>query len=202
MGIALEPFGDAAWRVRLPEGADGRAVLDALRALPRVVDAVVCERHALVTFHTNAPPGGVEAAIERATSTAAGSRIPLDHSIRVRYGGPDLAEVAAEVGMSTEEVVALHANRTYTVAVMGFMPGFAYLRGLDSRLLVARRANPRPRIAPLSVGVAGPYTGVYPFASPGGWNLLGIAVGFVPFDARAGATLALGDRVHFVPEPP
>jgi UPF0271 protein len=202
VSIALQAFGDAAWRAPLPEGANARAVLDALRALPRVVDAVVSERHALIAFHPKEPPEGVEAAINRALSAAAGAGTALEHIVRVRYDGPDLADVAAAVGISSEDVVALHTNPTYIVAVMGFMPGFAYLRGLDARLLVPRRASPRPRIAPLSIGIAGPYTGVYPFASPGGWNLLGVAIGFVPFDARAGARLALGDRVHFIREQP
>jgi UPF0271 protein len=84
--------------------------------------------------------------------------------------------------------------------LIGFLPGFAYLRGLDPRIVVPRRPSPRARIAPLSTGVAGPYTGVYPFASPGGWNIVGVAVGFTPFDARSGAKLALGDRVLFVRE--
>ena len=86
----------------------------------------------------------------------------------------------------------------YVVAAIGFLPGFAYLRGLDARLVVPRRAAPRTRVEALSVAIAGPYAGVYPFESPGGWNLLGTAVGFSPFDARAGAVLALGDRVRFV----
>jgi UPF0271 protein len=202
MGIALEAFGDAAWRARLPEGANGRAVLDALRALPRVVDAVVSERHALIAFRPSAPPEGVEIAIECAISAASTPGAALEHVVRMRYDGPDLAEIAVAVGASTEEVIALHAGRTYLVAAMGFMPGFAYLRGLDARLVVPRRASPRARIAPFSVGIAGPYTGVYPFASPGGWNLVGVAIGFVPFDASSGARLGLGDRVRFVPERP
>jgi UPF0271 protein len=118
----------------------------------------------------------------------------------VRYGGPDLEELAHAAGIPPAEVISLHADRTYVVAAIGFLPGFAYLRGLDTRLVMARRRSPRPRIAALSVGVAGPYTGVYPFASPGGWNIIGVAVGFSPFDVRVGAALALGDRVAFVRE--
>ena len=99
-------------------------------------------------------------------------------------------------------MVALHAASTYVVATIGFLPGFAYLRGLDAHLVLPRRSSPRARVPALAVGIAGPYAGVYPFASPGGWHLLGTAVGFTPFDARRGATLALGDRVRFVPVPP
>jgi 5-oxoprolinase (ATP-hydrolysing) subunit A len=190
-------FGDSALRARLPEGADGRAVLEALRTLPRVVDVVVSERHAVVTFDAAAPPEGVEEAIERALSMGTSASAPRMHVVRVRYDGPDLEELARGAGLSREEVIALHADRTYVVALIGFLPGFAYLRGLDPRLGAPRRASPRPRIDALSVGVAGPYTGVYPFASPGGWNLVGVAEGFSPFDVRAGAALALGDRVIF-----
>jgi UPF0271 protein len=201
--VGLEPFGDAALRARLPEGANGRAVLDALRALPQVVDVVVSERHALVTFDPAARPEGVEAAVERALSATTKAASPREHAVRVRYDGPDLEEVARRLTLPPEEVVALHADRAYVVAAIGFLPGFAYLRGLDPRLIVARRPSPRPRVEPLSVGIAGPYTGVYPFASPGGWNIVGVAVDFLPFGVAvgaAGARIGLGDRVIFVRE--
>jgi len=197
MSLALEPFGDAAWRVRLPESASGRAVLESLRRLPGVIDAVVCERHALVTFDPASPPAGIAAAIERSIADGARATPPREHCIRVRYDGPDLDDVARAAGLSVAEVVARHAAGRYAVASVGFLPGFAYLRGLDPRLVVPRRASPRPRVPPRSVGIAGPYTGIYPFASPGGWSLVGTAVGFTPFDSRSGAVLALGDEVRF-----
>jgi len=195
--VTLEAFGDAAWRVRLPEGVDARALLDALRALPGVVDAVVAERHAVVSFDPCAPPAGVESAVERASSQPGAAMAAREHVVGLRYDGEDLGEVARLTGLTPEQVAELHAGGTYVVACIGFLPGFAYLRGLDPRLVVARRATPRPRIGALSVGIAGPYTGIYPFASPGGWSLIGTAVGFTPFDARTGAALALGDHVRF-----
>jgi 5-oxoprolinase (ATP-hydrolysing) subunit A len=195
--VALEPFGDAAWRVRLPETPSGRAVLDALRALPGVVDAVVSERHALVVFDPSAPPAGVADAVERALSGPARSAAPREHTIRARYDGADLAELAAHAGVAPSEIAALHAGGTYVVAAVGFLPGFAYLRGLHPRLVAPRRPSPRARVPARSIGVAGPYTGVYPFSSAGGWNLIGTTVDFAPFDPHAGASLALGDRVHF-----
>jgi UPF0271 protein len=198
VSVALEPFGDAALRARLPEGAPARAVFESLRAIPRVVDAVVTERHALVTFDPTAPPDGVAEAIARALSAPSSASSPRVHSIDVRYDGPDLDDVGRAAGLRREEVVALHAQASYVVAAMGFAPGFAYLRGLDPRLVLPRRATPRPRVPAGAVAIAGPYSGVYPLASPGGWHLLGTAVGAVLFDARAGATLALGDRVAFV----
>jgi UPF0271 protein len=204
--LRLEPFGDAAWRIRLPGGANGRAVLDALRALPGVHDAVVAEEQALVVFDPTAPPSGVGEAVERALGAASRSASsPREqandssrvHVVRARYDGPDLDEMAARTGLTAREVVALHVGATYVVAAIGFLPGFAYLRGLDARLVAPRRPTPRPRVPALAIGVAGPYTGVYPFASPGGWNLIGTAVGFTPFDERAGAALGLGDVVRF-----
>jgi UPF0271 protein len=201
--FTVEPFGDAAWRVRLAEGMSGRGLLTALRAHPGVLDAVVTEQHALVTFDPAAPPRGIEATIEAAIAESPGDAAidVRDHRVSVRYDGEDLAAVAAAVGRTPREIAALHAGRPYVVAAIGFLPGFAYLRGLDPALVVPRRGSPRPRVAAGSVAVAGPYTGVYPFASPGGWNLLGRAVDFEPFDRVRGAHLSLGDRVTFVEVP-
>jgi UPF0271 protein len=202
-GVApvLETFGDAALRARLPEGAPTRAVFESLRALSGVVDAVVTERHALVTFDPAAPPAGVGEAIARALSAPVSTAEPRCHSIAVRYDGPDVDEVAHAARLTRDEVIRRHVQAAYVVAAIGFMPGFAYLRGLDPRLVLPRRATPRPRVPAGSVAVAGPYTGVYPLASPGGWHVLGTATGAPLFDARSGATLALGDRVTFVETP-
>jgi UPF0271 protein len=196
--VALERFGDAALRARLPPETDARRLLAALRAIAGVRDAVVSEQHALVTFEPGHPPAGLAEAIAGASAVGAPSAGALV-SIAVRYDGEDLASVASAVDLTETEVAVRHAAAEYTVAAIGFMPGFAYLRGLDPRLVTARRATPRPRVPALAVGIAGPYSGVYPFASPGGWNLLGTAVGFVPFDPATGARLAIGDRVRFVP---
>lgn len=198
----LRPFGDAAWRIELP-GHPRRGVLEALRAVPRVVDAVVCERHALVTFAPDAPPArdALLAEVARALAAPLDASNGREHLVRVRYDGADLDEVARATGLAVAEVVARHAAAAYEVAFVGFLPGFAYLRGLDPRLVVARRSTPRTRVPALSVAIAGPYAGVYPFATPGGWSLLGTAVGFTPFDAARGAALAVGDRVRFVGEP-
>lgn len=198
MSVSLERFGDAAFRARLPEGAPARALFESLRALPGVIDAVITERHALVTFDPAAPPDGVAEAIARALSEPPPASEPRMHSIDVRYDGPDLDDVARASGMGREAVVAVHSRAPYVVAAIGFVPGFAYLRGLDPRLVIPRRASPRPRVPAGAVAIGGPYTGVYPLASPGGWHLLGTAVRAVLFDARSGATLALGDRVTFV----
>jgi KipI family sensor histidine kinase inhibitor len=200
--LLLEPFGDSAWRARLPDAVDvrrRRALLDTLRALPVVVDAVVSEQYVLVVLARDASPDGLREVIADALGSTMDAAATREHRVHVRYDGADLAEVAQASGLSPQDVVALHAGRTYEVAAMGFLPGFAYLRSLDSRLVLPRRATPRTRVPVLSVAIAGPYTGIYPVDSPGGWHLLGVAVGFAPFDPQAGASMALGDRVRFVP---
>jgi len=120
--------------------------------------------------------------------------------VPVTYDGPDLAEVAELTRLSVDEVVRLHAEATYTAAFLGFAPGWAYLTGLDERLVVPRRAQPRERVPSGAVAIAGPYTGVYPRESPGGWRLLGSAdvVLFDPGSERP-ALIEAGDRVRFVP---
>lgn len=86
---------------------------------------------------------------------------------------PDLAEVATATGLGVAEVVAIHSGCTFTAEVVGFMPGFAYLGGLDARLKVDRRASPRPRVPEGSIAIAGLQTAVYPSPTPGGWSLIG-----------------------------
>lgn len=198
MGVTIEPFGDGGLRAQLPDQFDARGLLEILRALPGVVDAVVTERHALVTFDPAAPPVAVGEAITGALCGRGSPPSPRAHRIRVKYDGEDLDGVARLTGLSPVDLVALHAEGDYVVAAIGFLPGFAYLRGLDARLRVPRRREPRARVPRLSVAIAGPYAGVYPFESPGGWHLIGTAIGFSPFDPGTGASLALGDRVSFV----
>ncbi len=202
MNAAIEPFGDGALRLRVPPGRNGRALLEALLRVPGVDDAVVTEEHALVTFDPAAPPTAesLAAAVQSGVFAPDDVVSRAERTIPVRYDGPDLDEVARCAGMTSVEVIRAHSDATYEVAFLGFMPGFAYLRGLDPRLVLPRRETPRPRVAALSVGIAGPYTGIYPFASPGGWNLLGTVVGFTPFDPSSGARLRLGDRVRFAAE--
>ncbi len=123
------------------------------------------------------------------------------HSIPVRYGGeegPDLDEVARATGLSAEAVVAAHAGAAYEVRFIGFLPGFPYLAGLPERLHTPRREAPRTRVPAGSVAIAGPQAGIYPFGSPGGWNVIG-RTDFILFDPtrEASATLVPGDRVRF-----
>jgi KipI family sensor histidine kinase inhibitor len=118
--------------------------------------------------------------------------------IPVRYDGEDLPEVAGLTGLDAEEVVRRHTAPEYTVAFLGFSPGFPYLVGLDPALDVPRRDTPRTSIPAGSVGLAGGHTGIYPSASPGGWQLIG-RTEVTLFDPRRDppALLAPGSRLRF-----
>ncbi|MFI6408933.1 allophanate hydrolase subunit 1 [Streptomyces sp. NPDC050548] len=118
----------------------------------------------------------------------------------VRYDGPDLADVAALWGVPEEEVGRIHAATEFRVAFCGFAPGFGYLTGLPARYDVPRRATPRTAVPAGAVGLAGPYTGVYPRASPGGWQLIGTTDAVLWDHTRVpAALLSPGTRVRFVP---
>jgi len=118
--------------------------------------------------------------------------------IPVSYDGEDLPEVASLTGLEAEEVVRRHTAPEYTVAFLGFSPGFPYLVGLDPALEVPRRDTPRTSIPAGSVGLAGNQTGIYPTASPGGWQLIGRTEVTLFDPARdPPALLAPGTRLRF-----
>ena len=129
-----------------------------------------------------------------------GSVMGRQIEIPTRYDGPDLAEVAQLWAVSIAQLIQLHAGLTHVVAFHGFAPGFAYLQGLPAHLAVPRRSSPRTRVPAGAVGLAGRYTGVYPRACPGGWQLIGQTDTRL-WDASADppALLLPGDRVRFVP---
>jgi len=118
--------------------------------------------------------------------------------VPVTYDGQDLPEVARLTGLAAEEVVRRHTEPEYTVAFLGFSPGFPYLVGLDPALEVPRRDTPRTSIPAGSVGLAGNQTGIYPTASPGGWQLIG-RTDVTLFDPGRDppALLAPGARLRF-----
>ncbi|MFF5725288.1 allophanate hydrolase subunit 1 [[Kitasatospora] papulosa] len=133
---------------------------------------------------------------------------PLDRGegeaveIRVVYDGPDLADVAGAWGVATDEVPFIHARTEFRVAFCGFAPGFGYLTGLPGHLSVPRRTTPRTRVPAGALALAGPYTGVYPRTSPGGWQLIGRMPGPEALwdpGREPAALLGPGTRVRFVP---
>ncbi|MFF1511805.1 allophanate hydrolase subunit 1 [Streptomyces sp. NPDC058326] len=126
------------------------------------------------------------------------ARVGRAVEIPVRYDGPDLGEVAALWGVSVEAAVRIHTAAEFRVAFCGFAPGFGYLTGLDGRYGVPRRATPRTAVPAGSVALAGPYTGVYPRSSPGGWQLIGTTDAVLWDRAREPAALLTpGTRVRF-----
>lgn len=118
--------------------------------------------------------------------------------IPVVYDGEDLEFVADYTSLSVDEIIDLHAKAEYTVAMIGFLPGFPYLVGMDDRLFVPRRETPRLKVQRGSVGLAGLQTGIYPFESPGGWQIIG-KTSTKLFDIEQLSFLKIGDKLRFVP---
>jgi KipI family sensor histidine kinase inhibitor len=205
----IYPFGDSALVCEAPAPATLAcqeriwALAQAARAWPHVVEIVPGMNNLTIVFDPlSADMEGLArqmaAAWERAVGLKASTR---EVEIPVYYGGedgPDLQAVAAHTGLSVDEVVRRHASAEYIVFFLGFQPGFAYLGGLDPALETPRRAAPRLEVPAGSVGIGGAQTGIYPAASPGGWQLIG-RTRLALFDpARDPPTLLQsGDRVRF-----
>ncbi len=176
------------------------------RALPGIRDVVPAYCSVGVHFDPlRTDLAGLERAVrDEARDLGAIDSLP-DREIRqvpVRYGGdegPDLSAVADWSGCSADEVVSRHVSRIYRVYMLGFVPGFAYMGRVDSRIAAPRHRVPRERVAPGSVGIAGEQTGIYPIATPGGWQIVG-RTDVTLFDAaRTPASLfSPGDLVQFV----
>lgn len=203
-----------AYPARLDPDVNARcvAVAGALRRLrpPGVRDVV--EAYATVTVHCDPLACDVDALAGVLRRLAAGAapaaggdadRPRREHRLPVRYGGargPDLADVARFARCSEAEVVELHRGAAYRVYLLGFQPGFAYLGAVDPRIAAPRRAAPRVHVPAGSVGIASRQTGVYPVASPGGWQLIGQTPVRVFDPARRDPfLLAAGDLVRFEP---
>ena len=198
--LRVLPYGDRALLVEV----DGLQVVAALRTaldrspLPGQVDLVPAARTVLVVL--DRPPSDLDA--------VAIGRLPLDAAtaadevrtvdLPVVFDGPDMAEVAALTGRSVPELIDELTATEFTVAFGGFAPGFGYLTGLPEELHGPRRATPRTRVPAGSVGLAGPFAGAYPQASPGGWQLVG-RTDAVLFDVDRDppALLTPGTRVRF-----
>ncbi len=121
--------------------------------------------------------------------------------IPIYYGGdhgPDLDEVATMHNMSDDAVINLHSAATYTVYMIGFVPGFAYLGGMDKALASPRKATPRTAVPAGSVGIAGEQTGVYPLQTPGGWQIIGrTPLSMFDVTRNQPSLLKAGDLVKF-----
>lgn len=119
------------------------------------------------------------------------------------YGGefgPDLSFVASHNHLSEDEVISIHSGTDYLVYMLGFIPGFTYLGGMDSRIATPRLSSPRTLIPAGSVGIAGEQTGTYPSDSPGGWQIIGrTPVTMYDMSKVQAALLKAGDYVRYVP---
>lgn len=123
--------------------------------------------------------------------------------IPVCYGGefgPDIATIAEHAGLTEQEVIDIHSSRDYLIYMLGFLPGFCYLGGLDERIFTPRLASPRLKIEAGSVGIGGSQTGIYPLDSPGGWQLMGkTPVKTYDPDREVPILVEAGDYIRFVP---
>lgn len=216
------PYGPHAWLVEFAEAvgeeafARARAIAAELAAQPPpgLIEFVPAFTTVLLEFDPRQMPppeellpdltGRFQRAVRHPPKDAPVREIP------VCYDGPDLARVAEHNGLTPREVAERHAARVYRVYLLGFAPGFPYLGDLDPRLHTPRLASPRPRVPAGAVAIGGEHTGIYPVASPGGWNIIGHTDAQL-FDPRRGPPagpeeamflLQPGDRVKFVPRPP
>jgi antagonist of KipI len=204
------PLGDAAVTLELGDSLDEatnarvRGIDDSLARAPfEGFRECVPTLRSLLVLHE---PGLPLALLTRELLSRAGRGEPpaaagRPHEIPTVYGGehgPDLAPLSRRLGVPERELVRLHGSRAYTVLMLGFTPGFAYLGLLPEALAVARHPTPRVRVPGGSVGLAGRQTGIYPAAFPGGWQLVG-RCGLRLFDPHRPepALLAPGDRVQF-----
>jgi len=218
--IRVVAFGDAAVLVLVGERLEpavtrrvhrvAAAIRDEMQDEPGWFQPVPGAASILVGVDPAAP--GVDAAIARIEAIVerladpptldAAPAPPIGAVVELptRYGGPDLDAVAQRHGLSVAEVVAIHTSTDYEVQFLGFAPGFAYLGPLPEAIATPRHATPRTKVAAGSVGIAGRQTAVYPFDSPGGWQIIGRT------DARLWdvsrdppALLVPGTTVRFVP---
>ncbi|MEK4383967.1 5-oxoprolinase subunit PxpB [Aeribacillus sp. FSL K6-2848] len=128
---------------------------------------------------------------------------PIVIEIPTLYGkeaGPDIQFVAETNGLSEEEVVKIHSSSDYLIYMIGFVPGFPYLGGMDKRIAAPRKKTPRSRIPAGSIGIAGEQTGIYPLETPGGWQIIGrTPVKLYDPQKQDPTLLKAGDYIRFVP---
>jgi KipI family sensor histidine kinase inhibitor len=209
--LRAQPLGDSA--VTIAFGTERSAgllkkihaaahLLDAAK-LPHVED-VVPAYLALTVFYDALQTSYAEMAkklldaCDHPARQARGAAERREHLIPVHYHGMDLDAVAAAIGLPVAEVIDRHTARTYTVDLLGFVPGFAYLSELDASLQLPRRGEPRPRVPAGSVAIAGAQTAVYPLDTPGGWHIIGSTTTVMFDPAREpAALLRAGDMVRF-----
>lgn len=211
--VRIRPAGDSALVVEFEERIDpavSARVLDLDRAiaaakLPGVLETLPTYRTLLVRFDPLASdPAALEPAIATMAAAARGDARPGRlWRIPVAYGGElgaDLDDVARAKSMTTDEVVRLHSSVAYHVYMLGFVPGYVYLGGLDARLHISRRVNPRLRTPAGTISIGGQQAAVQSIEAPSGWHLLG-RTPVRTFDTRREPPFLIqpGERVTFTP---
>lgn len=215
--IDLRPQGDGAIRVGWPSPVRLEQVRTFARraqqaGLPGLLELV--PGYTTVTVFYQPETTGYADLCAALRQVAAGTETAAAEPVRrveipVLYGdgsgaagdpGPDLRAVSAQAGLSLAETITLHSQAVYTVAMIGFQPGFPYLAGLPEALQMPRLAQPRLQVPAGSVAIGGSQSGVYPFAAPGGWRLIG-QTPLRLFDARRAepSLCRPGDEVRFKP---
>ncbi len=200
----MKVAGEYAWLLEF-EGEEARAneaarnAAAAIRAsgLPGLVDVVPAARTVLVLGTPELSARSLEA-FEAAPDGTGPARPGRRHEIRMTPDGADLDEIASRSGLSPDAFLEAFVRLEFTVGFLGFSPGFAYLYGLPRAFHLPRRGTPRVAVPAGSVALAGPYVGIYPAPTPGGWNLLGrTARELVDFRSDPPFLFAAGDRVRF-----
>jgi KipI family sensor histidine kinase inhibitor len=206
----MKEAGEFAWLLTFEgeeaaanEAARGAAAAILASRLPGVVDVVPAARSVLVAGTPELDPGRLRAfetaRLEGAPAAPAAQLAPpRTHEIRMVPDGADLDEIASRCGLSPPDFLEVFTQLPFTVGFLGFSPGFAYLYGLPQAFHLPRRGTPRVAVLAGSIAFAGPYVGIYPASTPGGWNLLGTTQRRL-FDLRADPPFlfAPGDRVRF-----
>jgi KipI family sensor histidine kinase inhibitor len=200
----MKETGEYAWLLAF-EGEEAeaneaaRSAAAAIRTsgLPGLVDVVPAARTVLVLGSPELDPARL-AAFEAAPLHPAPVVSLRTHEIPMTPDGADLDEIASRSGLSPDAFLEVFVQLDFTVGFLGFSPGFAYLYGLPKAFHLPRRGTPRVAVPAGSVALAGPYVGIYPAPTPGGWNLLGRTARRL-FDLRADPPFlfAPGDRVRF-----
>ena len=202
MTLDIRSMGDRALLVATQHPARLAASIESL-SIVGVIEAVPADETVLVRFDSNCDRKSLQRTINDIDDAASSTTDTTHVVIPVTYDGEDLGDVASMCGLDIADVIAIHSATLYTVAFCGFAPGFAYLRGLDSRLTMPRLNTPRVRVPAGAVAIADQWSAVYPRESPGGWRLLGTTtMSLFDLTRPQPATLKPGDTVQFTPISP
>ncbi|KAE8370852.1 allophanate hydrolase subunit 2-domain-containing protein [Aspergillus caelatus] len=188
--------------VELPGLEETLALLTSLQSQPvdGIKEMIPAARTLLVHFDPESVSAeGLATEFRKRDLSVISLRSDCQIEIPVRYDGVDLDNIAKLTGFSVEEVIRRHKESQFTVAFCGFAPGFSYLNGGDPALFVPRHQTPRTRIPAGSVALAGPFSGIYPQSTPGGWQIIGsTSVKMWDTNRSPSALLQPGYRVKFV----